>query len=684
MEVDIDKVNEENNTRMVKDKKIEDYEKFYRKEEYKISLVNIDSSFRNKIPKNIYSTNVAYLPQDPLTFTENSSVITVNYPGHNLLQNDNIIIQNVQASSYVLSGGLYLFQNYSYLFIKLKHNINLNYLNLSNKLKIDISAVNTSENTYFYGNMPLNAIIGTFEINLPSVIDANIPFSTTILNYFNVTSASQMDSNYLLISLPFNYFSKTDQLLEITDFYKITFTDLFGIPINGINADFPINYLRLQSSQSISQVIDSNTFTIESNYSTYTGGSGGGSTVQIMKIINTIEGYPDANNYTVELKKNFNNVVRIELVSTEFTYIDYLIKSSGINKNNSIYWKNLDDGNNIYSITINEGNYDASHLISNLQTAMNSVPRITSTLENPVYNDFSINLNSYTQEIVFTAYKTEPIPNALKIDILELNGTQYFILIIRQQSNLVNVGDIITLSNSDDLGLISKSLINTSLTVYSINKENSSYTILFAPINQITTSQDLGTTLTDTGGGAVIVKTYADFSLLFNYGDTVGSVLGFKNVGSVNAITPFNTKISNFDLYLNDTQLNSVGNIDKSSQILNFSGNNNYYLLYINDFELVQNISSVPIAFAKILLSGSPGDVLYNTFINYPLEFDFPLQTLIELQIKIMYPDGTLPDFRNINHSFTLRITESVNTPRNTGINSKNTTFFQTMKELAS
>jgi len=684
MEVDIDKVNEENNKKMVKDKKLEDYEKFYRKEEYKISLVNIDSSFRNKIPKNIYSTNVVYLPQDPLTFTENSSTITINYPGHNLLQNDNIIIQNVQASSYVLSGGFYLFQNNSYLFIKLKHNINLNYLNLSNKLKIDISAINTTENTYFYGNIPLNAIIGTFEINLPSVIDSNTPFSTTILNYFNVTSASQMDSNYLLISLPFNYFSKTDQILEITDFYKITFTDLFGTPINGINADFPINYLRLQSSQSVSQVIDSNTFTIESNYSTYTGGSGGGNTVQIMKIINTIEGYPDANNYTVKLKKNFNNVVRIELVSTEFTYIDYLIKSSGINKNNSIYWKNLDDGNNIYSTTINEGNYNATNLISNLQTAMNSVPRITSTLENPVYNDFSISLNSYTQEIVFTAYKTEPIPNALKIDIIELNGTQYFILIIRQQSNLVNVGDTITISNSDDIGLISKSLINTSLTVYSINKENNSYTILFAPINQITTSQDLGTTLTDTGGGAVIVKTYADFSLLFNYNDTVGSVLGFKNVGSVNAITPFNTKISNFNLYLNDTQLNSVGNIDTSCQILNFSGNNNYYLLYINDFELVQNISSVPIAFAKILLSGQPGDVLYNTFINYPLEFDFPLQTLIELQIKIMYPDGTLPDFRNINHSFTLRITESVSTPRNTGINSKNTTFFQTMKDLAS
>jgi hypothetical protein len=314
---------------------------------------------------------------------------------------------------------------------------------------------------------------------------------------------------------------------------------------------------------------------------------------------------------------------------------------------------------------------------------MNSVPRITSTLENPVYNDFSISLNSYTQEIVFTAYKTEPIPNALKIDTLDLNGTKYFILIIRQQSNLVNVGDTITISNSDDLGLISKSLINTTLIVYSINKENSSYTIILGSVNQITTSQDLGTTLTDDGGGAVVVKTYADFSLLFNYGDTVGSVLGFKNVGSVNAITPFNTKISNFDLYLNDTQLNSVGNIVKTNNLLNFSGTNNYYMLYLNNFELIASTSNLPNSFAKILLSGQPGDVLYNTFINYPYEFDFPLSTLDELQIKIMFGDGTMPDFRNLDHSFILRITELTTNAYNTGINSKKTTFLSTMKEIA-
>ena len=45
------------------------------------------------------------------------------------------------------------------------------------------------------------------------------------------------------------------------------------------------------------------------------------------------------------------------------------------------------------------------------------------------------------------------------------------------------------------------------------------------------------------------------------------------------------------------------------------------------------------------------------------------------------YPDGTLPDFRNIDHSFTLRITEMVNYPRGTGLNSKKTTFLETLKK---
>jgi len=683
MEINIDEVNKQRNNKLTRDKQLEEYDNFYKKEQFKISLINVDSTDREKNPKNIYSTNVIYLPKDPFSFKTDSNTITVNYPNHSLTVGDRIIVQNVEPKNYVVSGNLFLFQNSNYLYIKLNPFVNLKYLDLVNRLKIEIVPVDSTslEKMYYYGNIPLNSILGIFEIDLPSVINLTDEISSTILDYFQVTSAEELDNNFILLKLPFNYFSSEAQIYEITDFYKITFFDLYGIPINGLNADFPINYVRLQSAQEVSMVIDSNNFTFATNYKAIESGKGGGSKIQIMKIINSIEGFPDANNYKIRLKKNFNNVVRIELISSEFTFVDYLIKNTGPNKNNKIYWKHLDDGSHIYSAEIKEGNYDGTNLMTALTDAMNIIPRITSTIENPLYNNFTINYNSYTQEITFTAFKTDNLPNSLKADIILINGTDYFRLTIKHPNNLVEVNDIITIKNSSDLGVISRLNINKDLSVYEVFKENSSYTVLLGPKNQITTSQDLLTTLTDDGGGATSVKTKARISFLYNYSDTVGAVLGFKHVGSSNAVTAYQTTVSNFDSYPNDTQLNSVGNIVTTNQLLNFSGKNNYYLLYLNDFELVTNTSNLHTAFAKILLSGQPGDVLYNTFINFPLELDFPLSTLNELQVKIVYSDGTYPDFRNIDHSFTLRITEMVNNPRNTGINSKKTTFLNTLKE---
>ena len=52
------------------------------------------------------------------------------------------------------------------------------------------------------------------------------------------------------------------------------------------------------------------------------------------------------------------------------------------------------------------------------------------------------------------------------------------------------------------------------------------------------------------------------------------------------------------------------------------------------------------------------------------------------MNIKFTYPDGNLVDFRNINHSFTLRIVEKIIKPINTGINSKDTSYFETVKNL--
>ena len=684
MEINLDNENKIKNKIFLEDKQSEEYENFYKKEQLKVSLINIDSMFRNKSPKNIYTSSINYLPKDPITFIQDLQIIEINYPNNGFKENDRIIIQNVEGKSYILSGNIYLFQNYSYCFININHDYTTNYNNLLNKLQIEISVINPEmlNDKKFYGNIPINSLIGIFDINLPSIVNQTNEIPQSILTFLNSSSVESLDSSYILIKLPFNYFSYDNQYIEVTDFFKISFNDLYGLPINAINADYPITYQKLQGYHEVLSILNKDIFTIKTGYIALKNGMGGGTKIQIMKIMNIEEGYPDANNYTIKLKKNFNNVVRIELISTEFPFIDYLIKNSGPNKNNKIYWKHLDDGNYIYSTEIPEGNYDGQNLISLLMKNMNAIERITSTTEKKIFNDFLINYNSFTQEVNFSAFKTENIPNSLKVDIITINNIQYFRLIVNHPNNLVEINNLVTISNAAAIGIITSNFINKTHTVFEINKNNNNYSILLGTINQISTSTDLKTTLTDSGGGAINIKTKALISLLFNYKDTIGNIIGFKNVGQSNAITPYKNTISNFDSYLNDTKLNTVGNIVETSLLLNFTGNNNYYLLYLNDFELVNNSYNQLPAFAKILLSGTLGDILYNTFINFPIEFDFPISTLNEIKIKITYGDGSLPDFRNIDHSFTLKIVELVNFPKYTGINSKKTNFISTLKKL--
>ena len=200
-----------------------------------------------------------------------------------------------------------------------------------------------------------------------------------------------------------------------------------------------------------------------------------------------------------------------------------------------------------------------------------------------------------------------------------------------------------------------------------------------APLKQITNAVTID--LTGNGGPGIVIKTNAKVSFIFTSSDTMGSILGFKNVGQPNAITPYLSQVSNIGSYIQSTDMNFVGIIDNSSSILNLSGTDNYILMYVNDYECVINNSNQPTAFAKILLSGNPGDVLFNTFVNYPLEFDFPIVTITELNFKFTYPNGTLVDFRNIDHSFTLRIIEKTSTPYKTGLNSKDSSFYEMIKD---
>ncbi len=63
--------------------------------------------------------------------------------------------------------------------------------------------------------------------------------------------------------------------------------------------------------------------------------------------------------------------------------------------------------------------------------------------------------------------------------------------------------------------------------------------------------------------------------------------------------------------------------------------------------------------FSKILLNNTPGNHLYDSFINNEILFNNELlEELSELEIKFINDDGKLFNFEQSEHSFVLEITE--------------------------
>ena len=638
----------------------------------KSTLLNIDSSYKNLYPKNIYKSDGKSLPLNPLNFKENSNIITVNYPNHGLNNGDRIIIQNVNGIDKIVSNSFYLLNKFKYMLIIFDDNfININYKNYVDSLYVNIELYGDTSIDNLINNIPLNSLLGMKKAlihnDIPSLDIKDIKLDSIINKYFTFTD-DLLNKKLLYIELPLEYINQKDDYIEISQVFKISYLHISGIPLGFLNANYPINNYNYQSHHEIYNVINNDTFEVETKIIAYSDVAGGGSKVQIMKIINSITGFPNANSYTITLKKNFNNVQKIELVSTEFPYIDLIVRE---NVNDKLYWKNLSDGPHEYYITIDEGTYTTTTLLDKLITKLNSTLRITSTAVNKIYNFFDVQFETNTQTIQFTSYEQSRLPNSFSIRLETINNFVYYILTINHKNNFVSPEDIITISSATDstvtiltdsviqLYSIAAGYLNKDFSVYSVDINNQTYDVIIGLKDEIFTEL-VG--IESRGGENVTIKSKTKVSLLFNKIDTIGDIIGFKNVGSDYSITDFKSVITNKDNYLNAINLDTVGNeITYSSGFINLSGKYNYFLMYLNDIEFIHSNNNQPSAFAKILLAGNPGDVLFNTFVKQPTDIyskDFPIANLSELIIKFTYPDGTPLDFRNTNHSFTLRIIE--------------------------
>ncbi len=499
-------------------------------------------------------------------------------------------------------------------------------------------------------------------------------------------------ANYYFIKLPIRFRTDSSNLTllnnGINDLFvmildqnnTITFKNIAGIPLANIQANYPVNNNQSQGFYDISGV-DTNNIYYNCGYKALNNQTGGGANIIVSKIIQTISGYPNSNEYSISLQRAFHNVIKIELISTEFYNSEKIVKSYPESKrNNRLYWMNIEDGNYVYSVEIPEGDYASpDDIITILKTKMNSILRINSTSSDEYYHDFDITLDTDTNLIIIYSRKIVKLNvKPLIIDKVYQNGEDRYRMTIKHVDNSVQVGDTVQLFNAISTNGIPSNVINQEHTVIEIDIINETYTVLLPSLNLSAITSSTG------GGDNVNIRVNLLSKFFFNKSDTLGTLLGFRDVGESHAITKYSAQIKNTDLYAGETQisLDYTGNpkINPIPQ-LNFSGEYFYFFLYLNDYEGILTSSNLKPAFAKIVLNGLPNDVMFNSYVNHPVIFDHPILQLDELLFKYVYPDGENVMFNNIDHSLTLRITELMSHPHNTRLNSKlagdNTSFIR-------
>ena len=623
----------------------------------KVTYVNIDSRFRNKYPQNIVESNLITLPSNPIETTLNSTEIKINIPDHSFAVNDKILIQNVIGKNKILNSNIHLVNGFDYAIVYFgSHSIDSNYLKYQSNFKVKIELTEEiSESESFYGNTPINLILGYKDAILSSSSTVTYPtgIKATIISELSITDAL-LESDYFFVKLPANVKSSSN-LLTISKLFKVTFINIGNIPVQYINANYPVNSHQYQGYHQISKV-ETDYIYFNNKIKAYLSVTSGGDSINISKIIKTKPGYPNTNNYRIQLNNNFNNITSIKLISSEIPYVDFLVKSYGKNINNKLYWQMLEDGDKIYSIEIPEGSYNENgiNLAREIKELMNQVVREGSTLKNPLYNNFEIDLNYLNQDMIFKSFRDDFLPDSITVTTVTIDSNSFYQLTIVDENNQVAVGDTITISGSSQIGVVEGTYINISHTVYSIDKTTNSYVVL---LNYVNAS---GSSVSGNGGQNVKIKYKCKFRFLFNYPNTVGDILGFKNVGEPDSITEYGYEITNSSNYILSNNLDTVGNTNTKKNIFNTKTGYRYILLYLNDWGTIDS-KGMESSFGKLNYYGDIGDVLFNTFKSNPYKSpNKPISTLSEINVKYLNPDGTEVDFRNLENSITLEITETL------------------------
>ena len=594
---------------------------------YKVTRLNIDSRHRNISPQNIISKYIEL--NNYFNFTKDSNIIKIDIPKINNIFhiNDIITITNIRPIQIVQRPNtLTLKKNSKYLYI---NHQNHGFVGTTNY--IEISEIKDSG---FWGNIPISIINKVHNIIL---VDSN--------NYMaNLTIYSNIDYQYS------------------ADIYYINILTYAGIHIKYLNASYPITN---DVQQGYHTIIETNNDYIKiklSSKATKDEQIKFNSSIQLGIISSIINGYPNTDHYRYELKKIYNKVKKIRLVSTEIPNTETLIKTS----NCKLYWQILEDGDIKYSINITAGNYDPSSLEQEIISKVSNVDRVFGDyLDKKLYYNKcipNITINPNTNIFSFQILNQINLSKNLILNLDTYDDGYKRLNIIHsnhnlKESNIIKIDDAIGVLDTvigDNSYYVPNNIINSYHTIEKVNGLNS-YTVKLPKYNAVL-DNTIDSNLIN-GGNAVKIKYPLLIRLLFNYLDTFGSVLGFLNCGNETSITPYEYSILNSTLYENSTNLNSVGQININIPMLNFR---TYpYILMVSElFSTTINYKVTSGVFAKLFLVGNPGSMIYDQYIQIEDTLIEAAQNLNELEFRFITPDGNSYNFNGQDHSYTIEICE--------------------------
>lgn len=646
------------------------------KRRYVSNYINIDSRYRSQIPIT-YPDDPFLLSTNPLTFTDGSDVVHITHPSNNYKNGTLITIKGVTSSYSILRSQINNIPT-----IDIQHNTsvmkitgiqtsmpNLQVSLLGDTFKVLIQNIKGDTNNIdYWGNIPINLLNTTHSMysNVQNLRDpiTDILLSSPIYDY-------SIDSFFVFLPMALSV------AYVMTNYnYKVTLLSLAGIPINLLNANYPLGIDQLQGYHIVQNVSDTGyDITVGSSAKTQLPSipiNGGGSGVYVAEINNIEAGYGNPNKYTIKLGKTYHDVISVKLVSLEFPNTNYSINNNINNSNNKLYWNNLDDGDFLYNIVVPSGNYNDNDLEITLQSLLKNIP-IYNNDDTYTYNyDVSINKNTHVASI--TSYKQYTLPESIiETDPIILPNSTSIIpqpirLIITNPNNIMQLpGSTIIISGAIDTLGIPASVINGSHIVSLIDPLNDT-TLGNTFAIDLPLFNFLGSRLDTKGGMTIKIFIPNMFRLRFDFQDTLGTVLGWRDPGKPNSVTEYSTSLSNQDLYAFNITTDSFGNpITITNNILNLCGDNYVYMV-ANPINTYTSIGPIKQAFAKILLLDSPGKILFNNYVNINLVYDDPIFELTELEIAFYTQYGDLYNFNGAEHSFMLEIISVHDIPENTHI----------------